>query len=161
MKRAPVAIAAVLILALLGLGVARAATSKDGVDRQNPWVAAFNGEASAASPQPDTPIGERGLRVWGDDRFDTAVAISKGVWGPEDTGIVFLANGRSFPDALAGGASTILAGPILLTERDVLPQVTADEITRLQPCGVIGLGGPAAISDAVIQQAQALTTADC
>ncbi len=161
MKRAPLAVAAVLILAILGLGIADATGSKDGVSADNPWVLALRGEAQAAAVQPPTEIGDRGLRIWGEDRFETAVAISQMIWGPDDTAIVFLATARNFPDALAGGASTVLAGPILLVEVDSLPQVTADEITRLQPCGVVAFGGPAAISDAVIQQAQALTTADC
>lgn len=159
MRRAPLAFAGLIIIAILGVGVARAA-SKD-VSPDDPWFRAFNGEAQASAVQPYTPVGDRGFRVWGDDRFDTAVAISQSVWGPDNTAYVFIANGRNFPDALAGAASTLLDGPLLLVEQNSLPQVTADEITRLQPCGVIAFGGAAAISDAVIQQAQALTTADC
>jgi len=165
MKRSSLAVLVVVLLA--AGGIAGAAAVKDGSppDRGAWQRAAEQSEESAAAPSAaaspsaaaaDTPVGDHGLRVAGNDRFETAVAISQ-IWTPEDTLTVFLATGLNFPDALAGGASTLLEGPILLVTKDTLPQVTADEITRLQPCLVVAFGGTGTISDAVIQQAQALT----
>ncbi len=159
MKRAVLVIVSTALLATAGLGVARAAGPKQ-VDPDNPWVQRIVGQVHADAVHPGDPFGNNAIRVWGDDRYETAVAISQ-VWSPEDAAVVFLANGGNFPDALAGAASTLVSGPILLTFRDSLPQVTADEIARLQPCFIIALGGPAAISDAVINQARGLTQAQC
>ena len=80
----------------------------------------------ADAVHPEDPYGTNAVRVWGEDRYETAVAISQAVWNTEDAAAVFLATGSNFPDALAGAASTLVAGPILLTLRDSLPQVTAD-----------------------------------
>ena len=159
MKRAALAVLSIALLATVGLGVARAAGPKP-VDPDNPWVQLLaNGDFSADAIHED-PFGTNALRVWGEDRYETAVAISQ-VWSPEDAAVVFLATGQNFPDALAGAASTLIAGPVLLVTRDTLPAVTAAEIQRLQPCFIVAFGGPNAISDAVINQARSLTTGVC
>ncbi|MCW2680495.1 MAG: N-acetylmuramoyl-L-alanine amidase family 2, partial [Frankiales bacterium] len=55
--------------------------------------------------------------------------------------------GASFPDALAGGpAAAALGGPVLLVQRDRVPQVVLDELRRLRPERVLVLGGEAAVS---------------
>jgi putative cell wall-binding protein len=149
-----------VLLATLGLGVARAAGPK-ALDRDNRLVQLVLADRRVASVHEATAIGARGLRVWGDDRYETAVAISRTQWDPVDETIVFLAVGTNFPDALAGAAAAAPFGPVLLTRGDSLPQSTADEISRLQPCGIVALGGPGVISDAVINQAQSLTSRNC
>ncbi len=160
MKRAVLIVLSAALLATAGLGVARAAGPRQ-VDPDNPWVQRIVGEVHADAVHPEDPYGTNAVRVWGEDRYETAVAISQAVWNTEDAAAVFLATGSNFPDALAGAASTLVAGPILLTLRDSLPQVTANEIARLQPCFIIALGGSAAISDAVINHARSLTQAQC
>jgi hypothetical protein len=161
MRRLSLGILFALVFGVVGFGVANATGSRAGYAPSDAWMRLAGHEAQAADVHGSAPIGDRGVRVWGDDRFETAVAISQEIWTPDNVEVVFLATGLNFPDALAGGASTILAGPILLASKDILPQSTADEITRLQPCAVVAFGGPNAISDAVITQAQALTTATC
>jgi putative cell wall-binding protein len=159
MKRAVLPLLAVVLLVTVGIGIARAASPK-ALDRDNRFVQLVLADVRIASPNA-TEIGARGLRVWGDDRYETAVAISQTQWDPVDETFVFLAVGTNFPDALAGSAAAAPFGPVLLTQKDSLPQVTANEISRLQPCGVIALGGTGAISDAVVNQAQSLTTRNC
>ena len=159
MKRTALVLLATALLATAGLGVARAAGPKP-VDPDNPWVQLIASQDFTTAAIHEDPFGDNALRVWGEDRYETAVAISQ-AWSPEDAAVVFLATGQNFPDALAGAASTFVAGPILLVQRDVLPAVTASEIQRLQPCFIIALGGPAAISDAVINQARGLTNTVC
>lgn len=63
---------------------------------------------------------------------------------------VFLASGEVFSDALAGGALAGNAGgPVLLTYKDRLPQVTKDALTALQPDSVVVLGGTNTITASV------------
>lgn len=81
-----------------------------------------------------------------------AGAVSPGV----DT--VYVANGITFADALAGGPNASLGGsPLLLVTADAIPLETLDELIRLQPGEVVVLGGTAAISDAVEADLAALT----
>ena len=87
-------------------------------------------------------------RIAGSDRFETAARVAEAFW-PEQTGSVFLATGRNFPDALAGvPAAYTLSAPLLLTQRDCMPKVTADALERLDPTVVTVLGGTGTVSDA-------------
>jgi putative cell wall-binding protein len=87
-------------------------------------------------------------RVSGDDRYATAVEISKAGWDTADT--VVLARGDDYADALAGAPlAHKLQAPILLTGTNVLPQVVEDEIMRLGATKVVILGGLTAVSQAV------------
>jgi len=87
-------------------------------------------------------------RISGPDRFVTAVNISQADWDSADT--VLLANGRNFPDALAGvPLAHQLDAPILLTEKNELVAATANEISRLGAERVVILGGTAAVSAGV------------
>lgn len=114
--------------------------------------------AAATCPEPAStrrPID----RVWGADRYATAVCSSQAVFPAAVAGTVVVARGDDaggWADALAG---TVLAdavgGPILLTEPDRLPSVTADELRRLLPLEVLVLGGPAAVSERVTAQIRA------
>jgi putative cell wall-binding protein len=94
-------------------------------------------------------------RLAGDNRYETAVEISKEGWNHSD--VVVLARGDDFADALAG---TVLAAvedaPILLTQTDELPDVVADEIERLWADEVFILGGEEAISDDVVEALEEL-----
>jgi putative cell wall-binding protein len=89
-------------------------------------------------------------RVAGPDRFATAAAFSAATV-PPFAPVVYVATGEAFPDALAGSAAAgVEASPVLLVERDALPQATAAELARLRPGHIVVLGGPAAVSDAVV-----------
>lgn len=112
-----------------------------------------------------TDIGSRATQVAGQDRFETAVAISQAAgWGEGDGKVpastVYLANGNAMADALALGASDFERGPLLFVTKDSLPAVTAAELARLKPCEVVGLGGSAVVSQAVLRAADAYTV-DC
>ncbi|MCU1375188.1 MAG: N-acetylmuramoyl-L-alanine amidase family 2, partial [Actinomycetia bacterium] len=91
----------------------------------------------------------RVARVAGADRFETAAKLSSTAFG---TGVpvVFLAQGRAFPDALAAGAAAgRLQGPVLLVEQSSVPKVVAAELARLRPARIVLVGGQSAVSDAV------------
>jgi putative cell wall-binding protein len=83
-------------------------------------------------------------RIYGANRFDTAVEISKAGWNSTDT--VFIARADDFPDALAGAPLAYkLNAPILLTERGKLVDITKKEIVRLHASKAIILGGNGAV----------------
>lgn len=87
-------------------------------------------------------------RVFGDNRFETSVAVSREGWVTADT--VFIANGFVFADALAGvPLAEELDSPILLTRENRLDPTVVQEITRLGATNVVILGGPATVSNQV------------
>jgi putative cell wall-binding protein len=100
--------------------------------------------------------GTQSVRLAGNDRFETAVAISRQQWPDNGAFTVYLANGVNPADALALGASTLFQGPILLVPKEALPAVVGQEISRLRPCRIVVAGGPASIADGVFNQAKAL-----
>lgn len=69
-------------------------------------------------------------RVSGQNRYDTAVAVSK--HGFTQASTVYLASGATFPDALGGGAAAAqLDAPMLLNEPGKLPgKVAAADATQ-------------------------------
>lgn len=87
-------------------------------------------------------------RIWGEDRYGTAVAISSS-WTP-GVDVAYIASGLDYPDAMPAGA---LGGthdaPVLLTRTTALPAVTKAELERLQPQRIVVMGGPEAISESV------------
>jgi putative cell wall-binding protein len=90
-------------------------------------------------------------RFDGADRYATAAAISAGTF-PAGVPVVYVATGRNFPDALAGGpAAARDRGPVLLVNGGI-PAVTSAELQRLQPQRIVVLGGTTAISQAVQNQ---------
>lgn len=86
-------------------------------------------------------------RIFGQNRYSTAVAISKALFDKQST--VILASGNNFADALAGSSLSEGKYPMLLTGSDKLPKETAEEIKRLQAEKVVILGGEKAISSEI------------
>lgn len=93
-------------------------------------------------------------RLVGVDRYGTAAAIAAHVF-PDGAATVYLATGRTSPDAVAGG--TLTGGPILLTNADgtSLPPETAAAIAAVDPARVVALGGETVVSEALLRQAAA------
>jgi len=102
-------------------------------------------EARAATIAPVT-------RVAGADRYATAAALARAVFS-HGVEVAYVATGAQFPDALAGGAAAAAdGGPLLLTPTDALPQVVRDALAELRPSRIRVLGGPAAVSEAVVDE---------
>ncbi len=131
------------------------ATALDELDTAH--IVILGGRASVSSAV-ESEVGRYATevtRISGKNRFATAVAVSKAVW-QSGSGVVYVASGESFPDALSGGALAAHEGaPILLSRTDELPGVVSSEISRLQPSRVVLLGGEAALSEEVAMQIQA------
>lgn len=97
-------------------------------------------------------------RLEGDNRFETAVAVSQqyGVVGNP----VVLVTGTNFADALAAGpVAAKLDASLLLTTPDSLPSVVAEELSRLQPSEVYVIGSGSSVSDATFAAAAAYSGA--
>lgn len=88
-------------------------------------------------------------RLAGGTRYATAAVIANQL-PASDT--VYLAVGTNYPDTLAGGPATDGA-PILLTQTNALPSETAEVLAARRPARVVALGGPVAVSQAVLDQA--------
>ncbi|WP_167583099.1 cell wall-binding repeat-containing protein [Kineococcus rubinsiae] len=87
-------------------------------------------------------------RVSGNDRYATAVAASK-LLSPTDgdTEDVVIVNGTATVDGLtASYLAGLYSAPILYTQANSVPAVTADEITRLGAKNVWIVGGEAQVS---------------
>lgn len=90
-------------------------------------------------------------RLYGSDRYATAVEISKAGWATSDN--LVLATGEDFPDALcAGPLAKKLNAPIILTGKDSLSNVASSEINRLRVRNVYIIGGQGVVSNNVERQ---------
>ncbi len=121
------------------------------------------GEAAVSAAVADD-LEELGLdvvRIAGADRFATAAAAARAA-GAAPSGDVLLALGahpdpvRAWPDALSAGAYAALDGrpPLLLATQDGLPDATQVALAELvgETGTVHVVGGPGALSDAVLTQ---------
>lgn len=102
--------------------------------------------AAAIDDALDVPV----ERLGGEDRFATAAAVAKQA---PASGLVYLATGASYPDALS--ATTLAAtapGPLLLVRGSVLPMSVRAVIREIAPDEVRIVGGPTAVSPVVVEQ---------
>lgn len=94
-------------------------------------------------------------RLYGADRYETSVKISKAGWQQSD--FVVLVDGENFPDALCAAPLAKLVGaPILLTEHDRLNKNAKEEIKRLNPKTVYIIGKYGAVSESTESEISAL-----
>lgn len=117
----------------------------------DPDLAFVIGGASTVSDgvlaQVDAEVGDV-ERLWGDSRFDTAVAVAERFFdGASD---IALASGVSFPDALTGtGDAADRNQPLLLADHG-LPAGTDQYVRTARPMNVIVYGGPSTVSESVV-----------
>jgi YVTN family beta-propeller protein len=89
-------------------------------------------------------LGYSPIRIAGDDRFATAIAVADALGDPNT---IFLASGSDFADALtAGPAATKAHGAVLLTGPGVMDPETASYLSA-HSTTVLAIGGPAAAAD--------------
>lgn len=101
-------------------------------------------------------------RIFGDNRYETAAFASYLTWQfneanpdaePTPPSVVYVSSGKTFADALAGGAAGAIAGaPLLLTNPASLPDVTSFTLEDTKPTEVRILGGTGAVSGTVATQ---------
>ncbi len=90
-------------------------------------------------------------RIAGEDRFETAAALTAGMFdGTTRAPVIYVADGLSFADALSAGPAAAAQGGALLPVRTTsIPDVIKDELTRLNPERIVIAGGVGAVSAAV------------
>lgn len=87
-------------------------------------------------------LGFEALRIAGETRYDTAVAVAEQAAAPE---VVFVARALAFPDALAAGAAAAsVGGVVVLTPDDAPIEVTTDYLAANAGARQVAVGGPAA-----------------
>lgn len=117
------------------------------------------GEEKRLVGMPLTPGDVARQRIFGADRFSTAVQLSVSEFAAGSRPVVIIANGRNYPDALAAGpAAAALGGPLLLVSPTEIPAVVRGELARLQPSQIIIAGGTASVSAAVEAQLRSYVT---
>lgn len=133
------------------------------IERLEPTNIIVLGGTSAVSDavldELDGMAGEGGsaTRIAGTNRAGTAAAISAATFDPL-VPVVYIANGDTFPDALAGAAAgAFQGGPVLLVTKDSVPPETGDELRRLLPRSIVILGGTGAVSEEVEAEMQTYT----
>lgn len=105
----------------------------------------------------DEPVIENVSRIFGETRYETSLKVAdelKAVCGLDKFDAVILADGKNYPDALAGNyLSCVLNAPILLVDskQDHIAPVQTYIKTNLKEGGTIYiLGGTAVVSDTVV-----------
>lgn len=92
--------------------------------------------------------GSSSNRIWGSNRYETAIEIAKAGWTSSDT--VILACGENYPDALcAGPLAHVYNAPVLLTPHDKLNADTEAEIKTLNAKTVYLVGGEGVLFPAI------------
>ncbi len=115
-------------------------------------VVILGGTGAIATSVEDAVVAATGAtvrRLWGQDRFATAVEVSKEAYGP-GVGTVVIVNGLNYPDALAGAPAAVqLGAPILMVYEDRIPWVTRAELERLAPSEIVIFGGAGVVDETV------------
>jgi len=91
-------------------------------------------------------------RLAGSNRVGTAVAMSQHAF-PDGAHTAYLASAERIADAVV--AATVTDGPVLLVPKcPPVPQIVLDEIERLGAGTILAVGGPVAVSEAVLEGAR-------
>ncbi|OBR90771.1 N-acetylmuramoyl-L-alanine amidase LytC precursor [Clostridium ragsdalei P11] len=99
-------------------------------------------------------------RIGGADRYQTAVKISDTVGAKEGTPLVIV-SGKSYPDALSvSSAAAVKQYPILMVEKDEIPDAIKKEISILKPSKVFIIGLQGAVSTEVEDQLSQIAAID-
>jgi putative cell wall-binding protein len=132
------------------------------LNRLAPQEIVVLGGPAAVSPEVEEQLGSFTSgpvrRLQGLDRFSTAATISADAFDP-GVPLAFVANGTTFPDALAGAAVAGNVGaPVLLTQSHALHGATLQELKRLQPERIVVLGGIGAVNEVIEADLRYLAT---
>jgi putative cell wall-binding protein len=128
-----------------------------GVDRSGQTVTVSSDQTGvlAIVPSGTVPVVQR---IAGSTRIGTAIAAAEAAFPNGAPAVVLAQAGGTLPspDALAAaGLAGAVHGPVLLTAPDHLSQGVLATIQALGAHTVYVVGGPAAVSDAVVQSLQA------
>jgi putative cell wall-binding protein len=118
------------------------------------YLVGGTGALSAGVASSITAMGLKAVRLSGDNRYETAVAVAKAINPSPDQ--VLAATGLNFPDALSAGAAagsydvpgSGTSAVVVLTADKVMPPATQSYLNGLEaganPPSIVGIGGAAA-----------------
>lgn len=110
-------------------------------------VAGGSGAVSTGIEKHLREVGISVTRKGGADRFATAALINTAYFPAGSSDTMFLANGMTFPDALAGAAlAGQLSAPLFITQQQCVPAPVHASITALAASRRVILGGTGAVS---------------
>lgn len=127
-----------------------------------------DGATFSTSGGPSTDVGAIDIGAWGlpsvrvagNDRYATSVAVSQEVFPDPieySPGIVYIVSGSSFADALSAAPLAGMAGGVLLlTASTALPPAVETELRRLRPENIVIVGGTGVISTSVENRVRAI-----
>lgn len=116
-------------------------------------VVSVNVKAATVTP-PESP------RLWGADRYETAVKVSQTGW-TSGSDYAILASGEGYADALcAAPLAKANNAPILLTQKGELNSNTLKELKRLNVKHVFIVGGQGVVSQEVENKIKTEVTSD-
>lgn len=131
----------------------------DEIGRLNPQRVVLLGDESAIGPEVEDAIGEMDIpvrRLAGANRHGTAAAVARELGAARE---VYVAEGgnadpaRGWPDAVSAAAAAASAhAPLLLVERNRLPEETLAALDDVGAERIVIVGGVAAVSEEVEQQ---------
>ncbi|GAB3599355.1 hypothetical protein GCM10027586_01750 [Kineococcus gypseus] len=92
-------------------------------------------------------------RIAGQDRYGTAVALSREYFTAADTAEAFVVSGAAWADAVTAGAAAGRGrGPLFLTPADCVPQEVNLAVERVDPGTLQVVGGPDRVSEAAAKR---------
>lgn len=113
-------------------------------------IVIVGGEGAIAKSLEEELEGKKVERLEGENRYQTAVKIAERTFGQVKE--VALANGQAYADALAFGPLTGIKNmPILLTEKENLPEDTKDYIEKNKVEKVYMVGGESRIDSSILK----------
>jgi putative cell wall-binding protein len=121
------------------------------------YILGGEGAVSSSTVEKYTKQGFKVKRISGQGRYDTNQAINDELNSKKGTP-VFIATGTGFADALSVSSIAAAKGyPIVLTEKDTLPEQAIETLTNLMPTQVFIVGGENAVSESVKNQIAVIT----
>ncbi|WP_300410901.1 cell wall-binding repeat-containing protein [Lagierella sp.] len=97
---------------------------------------------------PTTDLAKESKRIYGKDRYETALEISRRYVKTSDKVIVL--SGESYPDAISASALSAERGyPIFLARKNSVSKEVIEEIKRVKPNEILLIGGDTTISENV------------
>jgi len=98
-------------------------------------------------------------RIGAGDRFATSAQIAEIVWAQNPPDVLYVANGMTFPDALAAGpAAGIDQVPLLLVQKNAIPAAIRARLQAIKPKVIAVMGGTGAVSATVFNQLKAIAS---
>ena len=116
----------------------------------NPTLIGGESALSSQVAKELTAMGKTPKRIFGRNRYETALAIAK---ESDPSPVLFIASGENFPDALtASSMASQYNAPILLSPGNTLPVSVGNYIKANKPKEIILLGGETVLSQNVENQ---------